>query len=379
MTFFSVTLSRFVVPALLPLIQLGYGLSSSQAGILVAAYWMSYAAFQLPAGLISDKFGAERTNYTACALAGVACLIGGFSQSYVQLFMIQLVMGFAAAFVFAPGAVLIFRWFEPNERASAVGLYQTGFAVAATFAFLTAASLASTLGPGAPFWAFGAIMIIASLFGSLALRQSHHPRWKAMSMRTSTNWDFLKNRLVWYDSLARFGCGITYLGSAAWVTSYLFHAAGFSLVQAGLVGSVMSSAGIIGYPMGGMVADRVLKKRAPVVLLGTFVLGSLAIAVALSGSIVLASVIAFVGMGFFFGFYASSSVSIVSEFDISAETVSSATSFVNFMGQIPGVISPALFGFILEISHSYSLGWILLGATTLSCSIGPALLAKRGY
>lgn len=378
-TFFASTLSRFIIPALLPIIQLGYGLSSSQAGLLVASYWMTYAGFQIPAGLISDRFGAARTNYSACAVTGVACVLGGFSQSYIQLVVLQLVMGFSAAFVFSPGAVLIFRSFEPNERASAVGLFQTGFAVAATFSFLASALLAAMLGPGAPFWAFGAFMMTAAIFGSLTLRQIDRRDRQAVPTRTSIDWGFLKNRLLWYDSLARFGSGVVYLGSAAWVTSYLYHAVGLSLVQAGIVGSAMSAAGIVGYPVGGIVADKVLRKRAPVVLLGTLLLGVLAITLALSGSLLLTSLVAFVGMGFSFGFYASSSVSVVSEFGINSEAVGSATSFVNFMAQVPGTLSPALFGFLLEMSHSYDVGWMLLGTTALACSVGPALLTKRGY
>lgn len=379
-SFFSATLSRFVVPALLPLIQSSYALTSAQAGLLVTAYWVTYAALQVPAGLISDRFGAERTNYTACAITGLACVLAGFSGSYAQLFVLQLAMGFASAFVWAPGVVVLLRWFHSHERAYAVGLFQTGFSVAATVSFFAAALIVSRIGIlGAPFWVFGGVMMIASGFSLVSFRRMIPTEPRVTPILTPTDWGFLKNRLLWYDSLARFGSGFAYLGSAAWVTSYLFRNAGLPLVQAALVGSAMSGAGILGYPAGGIVADKILKKRAPVVLLGTFMIGLLVIALGLSGSLLLPTIVGFIGLGFFYGLYGGPSVSVVSEFGFSNGKLASATSFANFMAQGAGVISPTLFGLILDTSRSYEPAWILLGVVTLLCSIGPALLTKKGY
>ena len=54
-------------------------------------------------------------------------------QSYIDLIIIQGLLGTFSAFIYITDASLVQKWAQSKERASYVGLYQTGFFVGASF------------------------------------------------------------------------------------------------------------------------------------------------------------------------------------------------------------------------------------------------------
>jgi sugar phosphate permease len=51
------------------------GLSASELGFLTAAYLLAFAGFQLPLGVLLDRFGPRRTQTVLIGLTGVGALI----------------------------------------------------------------------------------------------------------------------------------------------------------------------------------------------------------------------------------------------------------------------------------------------------------------
>ena len=63
------------------------GLSASSLGLLTSAYFISFAAFQLPLGLLLDRYGTRRTESTLLVFAALGAIVFASSDALIGLVM----------------------------------------------------------------------------------------------------------------------------------------------------------------------------------------------------------------------------------------------------------------------------------------------------
>src|SRR5260221_3971034 len=110
----------------LPLIRHDAELSFTEAGALAAASQLVYALMQIPAGYLTDRFGARRLFILGLVGSSVLALSFAELHSFVPMLLNQALMGFFRPFVFAPGLLLMMSLFPACRRATAMGLYVAG-------------------------------------------------------------------------------------------------------------------------------------------------------------------------------------------------------------------------------------------------------------
>ncbi len=86
-----------------PAIAQEFALSPVQVGYLLSSFLWTYFLFNLPAGLISDRFGARRTTAFAVALWSAATALTGATFSLWFLIATRMVMGVGEALSFPVG------------------------------------------------------------------------------------------------------------------------------------------------------------------------------------------------------------------------------------------------------------------------------------
>lgn len=97
-------------------------LGSSELGLISAAFFLSYAIMQIPAGLLLDRFRPSQLLPAAVLATGLCGLILAFAQGPTVALISRLLMGAAAAFAF-PGAAIVARArIAPAFLALALGL-----------------------------------------------------------------------------------------------------------------------------------------------------------------------------------------------------------------------------------------------------------------
>lgn len=69
------------------------GLSNADLGMLSAAYFIGFAAMQLPLGVCLDKYGARRTEAALLALSVLGCVLFASSQSLLGLWLGRALIG----------------------------------------------------------------------------------------------------------------------------------------------------------------------------------------------------------------------------------------------------------------------------------------------
>ncbi len=145
---------------LLPVLAQAFGLSLAQAGLIRSAHRMAMAAFQMPAGIVAERFGERNLLAFGTVCAGLAFLALGMAGSFVAVLVALFIAGFGSAFQHPLCSTLISHAYLDKSRRSALGTYNFAGDVG-KFAFGGIASLLFVAGFS---W-----HVPVTLFGVLAL------------------------------------------------------------------------------------------------------------------------------------------------------------------------------------------------------------------
>lgn len=100
-----------------------FGISNIAFGYLSSAYNLTYAAFQLPIGVLLDKFGVKRVGRVGIFLWSVASFGAAASPNLGGLFGARLLLGVGEAPTFPANAKAVGLWFPPQERSLATAMF----------------------------------------------------------------------------------------------------------------------------------------------------------------------------------------------------------------------------------------------------------------
>ena len=92
-------------------------------GVLFSAFSWSYAALQIPSGMILDRFGVTRVGRIGIMLWGVASAITALSGGYGGILLARLLLGAAEAPSFPLNSKAVGHWFPRAERSTATAMF----------------------------------------------------------------------------------------------------------------------------------------------------------------------------------------------------------------------------------------------------------------
>ncbi len=100
-----------------------FELSSADLGFLTATYLLAFAAFQLPLGVLLDRYGPRRVLAALLCLAGTGALVFGLAQDILMLSVGRALIGLGVSGCLM-GAIKAFTlWFPLSRLATLNGLY----------------------------------------------------------------------------------------------------------------------------------------------------------------------------------------------------------------------------------------------------------------
>jgi sugar phosphate permease len=99
-----------------------FGLSAAALGNLSAFYFYSYAAVQIPTGLLADRWGPRKVLATGAALTALGTLVFAWSPSVAYANAGRLAIGAAAGVAFVSMLKLASHWMAPQRFAFVSGL-----------------------------------------------------------------------------------------------------------------------------------------------------------------------------------------------------------------------------------------------------------------
>lgn len=100
-----------------------FALSPGELGFLTGTYLLAFAAFQLPLGILLDRYGPRRVVTALMCVAGTGALVFGLAQDFVMLSVGRALIGLGVS-AGLMGAIKAFSlWFPLSRLATLNGLY----------------------------------------------------------------------------------------------------------------------------------------------------------------------------------------------------------------------------------------------------------------
>jgi MFS family permease len=163
----SVTLADTMLYAalapLLPYYSDEFGLSKSQAGLLVAAYALGAFVGAVPGGIAAARFGPRRAVLAGLLLMAVASAGFGFAGSAAELGIARLAQGFGSALSWA-GALAWLVAGTPRERRGEMLGTAIGAAIFGALLGPAVGAFAEGVGPRPAFVAVGGVALVLAFW-----------------------------------------------------------------------------------------------------------------------------------------------------------------------------------------------------------------------
>jgi MFS family permease len=101
-------------------------LSNTQFGLLLSAFSIAFAIAQIPAGMLSDKYGGKKVSSVGLSVMAIAALAFSFSHNFSVALAVRFLGGFAGGLILPSAVRLISDWYPPRERNMAMGTFGLG-------------------------------------------------------------------------------------------------------------------------------------------------------------------------------------------------------------------------------------------------------------
>jgi len=100
-----------------------FGLSFAQVGLMRTAYSGAMAAFQIPAGLLAERWGEARLLAAGTAATALGFIAAGFAGGYIALLGCLLAAGLGSGVQHPLSSTLVSNTYEDGRRRVALGTY----------------------------------------------------------------------------------------------------------------------------------------------------------------------------------------------------------------------------------------------------------------
>ncbi|MER5550972.1 MFS transporter [Streptomyces sp. NPDC002793] len=336
------------------------GLSSFQQSLLVAVPVLVGSLGRIPAGALTDKYGAKLMFPIVSALTIVpVLLLIPAKHSYGAMLAVGFLLGLGGT-TFAIGIPLVNSWFPPAKRGLALGVFGMGMGGVALSGYFTPRIAEHS--ENLPFWIVAGALLLYSLLAAVLITDHPERKIPADSLgrrlgaagRLRVTWELSALYAIGFGGIVAFGVYLpTYLKT--WYemspTEAGTKAAGFALVT------------VVFRPIGGWLSDRV---HPALVTAGALLLAALmAILQAFDPPLNPLGTIALLCMAAGLGTASGSVFALVSQVTPQAK-VGSVTGIVGAMGGLGGFVPPLVMGAIYSAKDSYSIGFMLLSDLALA-------------
>lgn len=362
------------------------GLSTTVMGVLLSAFFWSYSLLQAPAGWVVDRFGVRRVYASGLGLWSLAAAATGLAGGLLSLIVARVILGIGQSIAFPTTTRAIANWFPDHQRGTATACSNTGNRVGQVLVNGIGALLVAALGWKLFFIGSGLAGLLwlapwLLFLGKWDARPAVAPTTSAPLASFLASFALLKHRSFVGICLGYFAFDYTFYLLLTWLPGYLKLERGFSTGEMALFSSIPYAANIPLMFATGMLSDWFVRRgydevrvRKTFMIVG--LLGALLIVPAgmvenrMTAVWLLTLTQCFVGMTGVIAFTLTMAV-------CEKRIVGAASGLQNFSGQLAGILSPALTGYIAHKTGSFALAMGVAGALLVLGILAYWLLVKE--
>jgi len=362
-----------------PFLSKELGLDPVQMGLLFSAFAWSYAVANLPGGYLIDRFGSRMVYGIAQLGWSLATLLLGFVSGFGALFGLRFAVGLAEAPAFPVNNRVVSTWFPQRERGRATSTYASGQYIGSALLSPLLFWMATHYGWRSVFWWTGTAGIVSAIVWFALYREPRESRrantaeleliaaggaLTSMAPRENVTWPqvsaLLHERQVWALGLGKFATMSSLYFLLTWFPTYLVRERGLTSLKAGAATSLPYIAATLGVLLGGMWSDWLLRRGADIsaarkipIVSGFLGASSIILVNYIEGSALALMILTF---AYFAQGISGNSWSIIAEV-APRNLMGMCGGIINFTGQLAGIVTPIVIGFILRETGSFQ--WVL--------------------
>ena len=109
-----------------PLIRDQFAFSNAQLGVLMSAFFWTYAPAQLPAGWFAERLDARRVLAAGLAIWGAATALTGVANGFLMLLALRVILGLGESVMYPASFKILAREALEAQRGRANGFLAAG-------------------------------------------------------------------------------------------------------------------------------------------------------------------------------------------------------------------------------------------------------------
>jgi MFS transporter, ACS family, D-galactonate transporter len=362
-----------------------FRLPPASMGVLLSAFFWTYAAFQIPAGLIVDKFGIRVVYACGFLIWSLASAAMALSRGPNDILSLRLVLGLAESVGPLASLAFIRQNFKGPEQGLPVSIYIAGQTIGPACGALLGSTLLADFGWRAMFAAtgLGALLWVPVWAHFAPKRQTERTPARNSSKFIHWPWrSILASPSFWALSASVLFFSYYWYFVLTWMPAYLTMARGYSTIGMGRILSAPLFAMAIVNVLAGFLADKLIVLRGSVfgVRLAFLSLGLIGAGVILllnflpsRSSVLPVLTISICSFGI-----ASSSFWAIAQYASPSVMVGRAIGYLNTISQIGGIGAPLITGWSLGPHQDFRLAILLAGLAPIVSVILLLLAGPKG-
>ena len=256
-------LDRATISFALPLISKDFHLTSQSKGLLLSAFFWSYALMQIPIGWSADRFNLRWLYAGAFAVWSFAQGLTGLASSLTSLLVFRILLGVGESVYLPGGTKIVSLLFSPKERGLPSGLFDFGTRTGLVLEGILVPWLLVHFGWRRTFLILGftALTWMVPWFSIFPRHlQAGNPSTASTEISFGAVGRSLLNRNLLGLCLGFFCFDYYWYVLVTWLPDYLVTVRQLSIVQAGFYASLVFFTFGIAEPIGGWIADSLIRR-----------------------------------------------------------------------------------------------------------------------
>jgi len=378
-------LDRTVISVAAPLMKSELHLDAVTLGIVFSAFSWTYAAAQIPGGILLDRIGVRITYFLSVTIWSVFTLLQGLVTNSWSLIACRMGLGLAEAPAFPSNSRVLGTWFPQAERASATGVYSVGQYFGLAFLSPLLFWISGAFGWRALLVIVGAAGILFGFVWYALYRDPHESRANkaeldhitagggfASASRTKFQWShigfLLRQRQIVGASIGQFASNSTLVFFLTWFPTYLATERQMGWIKVGFFTILPFIAACVGVLSGGLLSDYLLRRtgsanvaRKLPIIAGLLMASTIVIAnfVSRDTLVIVVMSVAFFGQGMCnLGWTLLTDVA-------PKELMGLSGGVFNFCANLAGIVTPLVVGFVVHATGSFAWALTFIGVVAL--------------
>jgi MFS transporter, ACS family, D-galactonate transporter len=341
------------------------GLSATQLGLLLSAFFWTYASLQIPAGWLVDRLEVKWVFATGFLVWSAATAVTGALHTFAALLTVRILLGIGESVAYPSYSKIIANHFPLSRRGLANAVVSSGLCFGPSFGMLFGGLLMARVGWRPFFLVLGSVSFLWlapwSIWMPRLTRHSLTDHHHSPNLR-----DIVMRRTWLATALGLFSLNYVNYFLLTWLPFYLVHERGFTMDGMAKIGGSTMLVAALSALASGRLSDRWINAGATTTLVrrGFMVVGGIVAGFFLVASVVASrntSVVLLMLAGVGFGME-TSNVWAITQTLAGPKATGRWAGCQNCLSNLAGAVGPALTGILVDRTGHFFWPFVIAGA-----------------